>query len=95
MDNKEKALDILDEAFIVHAEETHAINTNNGILNDEYLRYHKKQFLKKAVSYLTEEVVKHKQGFPNNDLSDVTLSTDFVVLTRKDFDKLTGIIEKI
>lgn len=93
MSRKEKALSILDEAFIVHAEETHAINTNNGILNDEYLRYHKKQFLKKAISYLTDEVVKHKQSFPTNDLSDVTLSTDFVVLTRKQYDKIIKIIE--
>ncbi len=93
MSKKEKALDILEEAFIVHAEETHTINTKNGILNDEYLRYHKKQFLKKAVLYLAEEVVKEKQGFPENDFSDVILSTDFVVLKRKDFDKLINIIE--
>jgi predicted TIM-barrel enzyme len=89
----EEAKHILEDALLVYSEETHAINTNNGILNEEYLKYHKKQLLKKAISYLTEEVVKHKQSFPQNDLSDVVLTTDFVVLKRKDFDKLVKLIE--
>lgn len=94
-DNKGKALNILEEAFTVYSQEEHAINTNNGILNEEYLKYHKKALLKKSIGYLAEELVKHRQGFPKDDISDVELKTDFVVLKRKEYDKLMNLIQNI
>lgn len=93
--NKEEALNILEDALTVYAEEEHSINTNNGILNDEYLNYHKRALLKKSVNYLTDEVVKHKQSYPKNDISDVNLTVDFVVLKANQYNKLMNLINNL
>lgn len=93
MSKKDKAKDVLENIYLVHFEEKDAVDTNNGILNAEYLTYQKRRLLKNAITYLTDDLVKHRQEFPNNNISDVNYSADFVVMQRKDFDELEKLIE--
>lgn len=69
------------------------INTNNGVLNDRVLRQAKRNFLKNSVADLAEGLIKEKQNYPQNDISDVELTSDFIVMKRKDFDKVFKYIE--
>jgi hypothetical protein len=40
------------------------------------------------------ELVKTKQGYPKDDLSDVEMTIDCVVMSRKRYDKLIKLEEK-
>lgn len=91
--NRSEALTALDNAYTVYFEETDALDTNNGILNTEYLLYQKRRLLKQAMVYLTDDLVKHKQGYPKGNISDVKLSADFVILKKDDFEKISNAIE--
>jgi hypothetical protein len=95
MADKEKILNIMQNILVAYSKEKHTINTNNGILNEDYLNYHKRQLLKNAVSYMANDVVNVHQHYPHNDLSDVELTTDLVIFKRKDFDKLMNLIDNI
>lgn len=92
MSIESKIIDILEDVLPVYSTQKHSINTNNGILNDEYLSYHKKAMLKKVIGYFSNELVNIKQGYPKNDLSEVEFSTDFIMIKRKEYTKLIDLI---
>jgi hypothetical protein len=92
---KEEILNILEEdVFTVYKEEKEYIDTNNGVLNERYLKNRKKLLLKQAVEYLTDEVVTAKQQYPVNNVSEVDMSIDLVVMKRKDLDYILKYIEE-
>lgn len=94
MDKKEILEMLEDDVFTVAAFETEYVDTNNGMLNEEYLNRRKKILLENSVSYLAEEVTKSTQGYPVNDVSEVKLELDLVVMQRKDLDAILKYIEE-
>jgi hypothetical protein len=71
----------------VYKKLTHSLNTNNGILNKENLKFAITTFLYSAMKENTE-LVKIKQHYPVNDISDVDMEVDFVIVNRNRYDKL-------
>lgn len=97
MDIRDKvALNILDDLFNVFSVKEHYINTNNsGVLNEDNLKYEKRKLLKDSITYLSEELVDSIQDYPENDLSKVELTTDFLVIKRRDFNHIKETIERL
>lgn len=94
MNNKEKMIEILENYFFpVTNEDNTYIDTNNGILNNELVERRKRVFLKESMYYLVEELVNTVQDYPEDNLSKVTFSTDFMVVKRSDFEKLVSLLE--
>ena len=89
--------DILEEKFFpVNYTLSTAVNINNsGVLNEEMLEKAKRAFVMETVGVWKDELVSAKQGYPVNDISDVTFDIDVVVLKRKDFDTLKGYYEQL
>ena len=92
--DKKDILELLDDSFTVYNVAEDAIDTNNGLLNKQYLETRKEKLLTEAITYLTSELVTVKQEYPENNISDVTLTTDFVVIKREDFDAIKQYIEE-
>lgn len=94
MNNKEEMIEILENYFFpVTNEDNTYIDTNNGILNNELVERRKRIFLKESMYYLVEELVNSVQDYPEDNLSKVTFSTDFMVVKRSDFEKLVSLLE--
>lgn len=94
MNNKEEMIEILENYFFpVTNEDNTYIDTNNGILNNELVERRKRVFLKESMYYLVEELVNSVQDYPEDNLSKVTFSTDFMVVKRSDFEKLVSLLE--
>lgn len=94
MNNKEEMIEILENYFFpVTNEDNTYIDTNNGILNNELVERRKRVFLKESMYYLVEELVNTVQDYPEDNLSKVTFSTDFIVVKRSDFEKLVSLLE--
>jgi hypothetical protein len=94
MNNKEEMIEILENYFFpVTNEDNTYIDTNNGILNNELVERRKRVFLKESMYYLVEELVNTVQDYPEDNLSKVTFSTDFMVVKRSDFEKLVSLLE--
>jgi len=76
------------EDIILYKKQTHAINLNNsGTMNQQNLDFAKRTMLFDTIREHTE-LVKTKQGYPNNDISDVDMEIDCVVMSRKRYDYL-------
>lgn len=92
--SKKEILELLEEdVFTVHDIKTEYIDTNNGILNEGFLKRRKKILLENAISYLADELVQAKQEYPINDVSEVHLETDVVVMKRRDLDAILNYIK--
>ena len=79
------------EDIILYKKQTHAINLNNsGTMNQQNLDFAKRTMLFDVIREHTD-LVKTKQGYPNNDISDVEMEIDCVVMSRKRYDKLIKI----
>ena len=77
------------EDIILYKKQTHAINLNNsGTMNQQNLDFAKRTMLFDCIREHTE-LVKTKQGYPNNDISDVEMEIDCVIMSRKRYDLLT------
>lgn len=81
------------EAFPVHIRHKTAIDTNNGVLNNDKLAREKRLALSNNMTYLTEELIKTKRSYPVNNISEVILEGDFVVVKRKDWKEVMKYIE--
>ena len=93
MQNKlDKINDILDNALPAFNNKTVSINTNNGILNENFIERQKSLFLKETLEYHRDDIIKVKQDYPINDISDVTLTSEFFILPRKEYLKLKELI---
>jgi len=76
------------EDIILYKKQTHAINLNNsGTMNQQNLDFAKRTMLFDVIREHTD-LVKTKQGYPNNDISDVEMEIDCVVMSRKRYNKL-------
>lgn len=93
---REKVLTIVNNNInVVYGIYNSAVNINqSGTLNEEKLNRERKLFLKSCVEDLAPELVSKKQGYPHDDISEVEFETDFVIIKRKDFDKVLKYIEK-
>jgi len=80
--------------IILYKKETHPVNLNNsGTMNQQNLDFAKRTLLFNAVREHTN-LVKTKQGYPNNDISDVEMEIDCVVMSRKRYNKLVNFENK-
>lgn len=69
---------------------THPLNLNNsGTLNEQSLQFAKKTMLFDLVREHANELIKHTQHYPQGDISDVDLEADFVIMTYKEYKKLS------
>ena len=76
------------EDIILYKKQTHAINLNNsGTMNQQNLDFAKRTMLFDVIREHTD-LVKTKQGYPNNDISDVEMEIDCVVMSRKKYNDL-------
>ena len=76
------------EDIILYKKQTHAINLNNsGTMNQQNLDFTKRTMLFDCIREHTD-LVKTKQGYPNNDISDVEMEIDCVVMSRKKYNDL-------
>lgn len=73
---------------------THSVNTLNGVLNQANLEFAKTTFLFNALRPHTS-IVKLRQEYPVNDISDVSMVIDVVILDRKRYDELIALEGKI
>jgi hypothetical protein len=77
------------EDIILYKKQTHAINLNNsGTMNQQNLDFAKRTMLFDVIREYTD-LVKTKQGYPNNDISDVEMEIDCVVISRKRYKMLS------
>ena len=76
------------EDIILYKKQTHSINLNNsGTMNQQNLDFAKRTMLFDVIREHTD-LVKTKQGYPNNDISDVEMEIDCVVMSRKKYNDL-------
>ena len=74
------------EDIILYKKQTHAINLNNsGTMNQQNLDFAKRTMLFDCIREHTD-LVKTKQGYPNNDISDVEMEIDCVVMSRRRYE---------
>jgi hypothetical protein len=92
--NIEYINEILDNALPAFNNKTVSINANNGILNDNFLERQKSLFLKETLQYHRDNIIKVKQGYPIEDISDVTLTSEFFILPRKEYLHLKELINE-
>lgn len=95
MTNKEKIQDILEECSPIYNLKNISINTNNGILNEEYLERQKNIFIKESIAHLRDSLIKINQGYPHNDISDIQMTTEFFIIPRKKFIELAELLNNI
>lgn len=81
------------EDIILYNTKTHSLNTNNGILNEDNLKFAKQTLLFDTIREHVE-LVKTKQGYPHNDISDVDMEINCVVMSRKRYNKLINFENK-
>lgn len=73
----------------VYNKQLHSLNINNsGTLNESNLQFAKRTILFDSLRAWSNELVKHKQDYPQNDISDVELTVDFVILDPKRYKQL-------
>lgn len=73
----------------VYNKQLHSLNINNsGTLNESNLQFAKRTILFDSLRAWSNELVKHVQDYPQNDISDVELTVDFVILDPKRYKQL-------
>lgn len=82
------------EDIILYKTSKHSLNTNNGILNESNLEFAKRTLLFDAIR---NEIglVKVKQHYPHNDISEVDLTLDVVIMTRKNYNQMLKLIPEL
>lgn len=82
------------EDIILYNKQTHSINLNNsGTMNQQNLDFAKRTMLFNTIRKHTE-LVKTIQGYPDNDISDVEMTIDCVVISKKRYNKLINFENK-
>ena len=83
------------EDIILYKKQTHTINLNNsGTMNQQNLDFAKRTMLFDVIREHTD-LVKTKQGYPNNDISDVEMELDIVIIPTKVYTKILKLVEGI
>ncbi len=78
----------------VYSKKTHSLNTLNGILNEKNLEFAKQTMLFDAMREHTS-LIKTKQHYPHNDISDVEMELDIVIIPTKVYTKILKLVEDI
>lgn len=78
----------------VYSKKTHSLNTLNGILNEKNLEFAKQTMLFDAMREHTS-LIKTKQHYPQNDISDVELELDIVIIPTKQYAKILKLVDGI
>lgn len=94
IEDKYKINDILDNVMPAFNNKVVSINTNNGILNNNFLERQKSIFLRETLEYHKDSLIKVRQEYPNNDISDVKLTSEFFIIPRSEYLKLKQLINK-
>jgi len=76
----------------VYSKKSHSLNTLNGILNEKNLEFAKQSMLVEAIKEHTD-LIKTKQHYPQNDISDVEMELDIVIIPTKKYAKILKIVE--
>jgi len=69
---------------------THSVNTLNGVLNQSNLEFAKRTMLFNALRPHIN-IIKTRQEYPVNDISDVSMVIDVVIVDRKRYDALIAL----
>lgn len=78
----------------IYGEQKHSLNINNsGTLNQQNLQFAKKTMLFDLLREHADELIKSKQYYPENDISDVELKADFVIMGTEVYRKIIKLIE--
>jgi len=80
--------------YFLYKKQTHSINTLNGILNESNLQFAKRTMLFDVIRDYTD-LVKTKQHYPHNDISDVDMTIDCVIMTRDNYNKMLKLIPEL
>lgn len=78
----------------VYSKKSHSLNTLNGILNEKNLEFAKQSMLVEAIKEHTD-LIKTKQHYPHNDISDVEMELDVVIIPTKQYAKILKLIESV
>lgn len=78
----------------VYSKKTHSLNTLNGILNEKNLEFAKQTMLFDAMREHIS-LIKTKQHYPHNDISDVEMELDIVIIPTKVYTKILKLVEGI
>ncbi len=78
----------------IYSKKTHSLNTLNGILNEKNLEFAKQTMLFDAMREHTS-LIKTKQHYPHNDISDVEMELDIVIIPTKVYTKILKLVEGI
>lgn len=80
----------------IFGEQTHSLNLNNsGTLNKHSLEYTKRTMLFDLLREHVDQLVSHRQHYPQNDISDVELKVDFVIMDAEIYRKIVKLIERL
>lgn len=90
--NKDKLNELLDNVMPAFNNKTVCINTNNGILNENFLERQKSLFLRDTLEYHRENLIKVRQEYPIDDISDVHLTTEFFIIPRDEYLQIKELI---
>ena len=86
MSRKEEILS--DKVYIVGGKLQEELQAPNGIVFPEEVEGLQKEFFNFSIEHLTSTLVDVKKEYPIKDTMKITVSADFVVMRREDFDEL-------
>ena len=86
MSKREEILE--DKVHIAGGRFTENLSAPNGVASALEIEVLRDELLNMTIGYLASELVDVKKNYPKNDTMDVEMSTDLVVMRRKDFDEL-------
>lgn len=96
MKNKERLEDLLEEAFPVYNNKVISTNVNNGEdLNEKFVDKQENIFLRESIHHLKKQLIKKEEHYPEGDISDIQFTTEFFIIPRDKFLKITELINNI
>lgn len=79
--------EILDNSILIEGTKKISQHIYNEGLNKDNLENEKKRFLKELVKDFTE-LINIKEHYPEDDIQDIDLYADFIIINRKDLEKI-------
>jgi len=89
MSRKEEILE--DKVYTVGGKLVENLDAPNGIVLPEEIEAYKKEFFRFIIGHLADEVVDVKKSYPKKDTMDITYSSEFIVMRKKDFNELINL----
>ena len=79
---------LADHVYLVGGKVEENIDAPNGIVFPDDVEGVQRELFGFATEHLVSTLVDVKQAYPKKDTVDLTVSTDFVVMRREEFDEL-------